>query len=183
MISKKRAFTLIEMMIVIIIIGLVYTIALSNLKNDKTKEKIAFEDLKKVLSAYQKNHQYLKYTVYGDKCQNASLYIEGKRQSDIKVLFEKDKDMEVLTNDRYGDIVKKEYEKRVIDKKEQRVCLEYHLQPNGSGSSYIVRYKKRYYVFHPFFEKTGIFDDQEEAAENLLHSKLYPKSIDDYKKE
>ena len=183
MISKKRAFTLIELMIVIIIIGLVYAIALSNLKKSGTKEQINFEDLRSALSKYQKSHQYLKYTIYGDECQNASLLIEGKQQSDIKILFKKDKNMEVLTNDRYGDIIKKEYEKKMMDKKEQRVCLEYELYPNGSGSSYIVKYQEKYYVFHPFFEKTKIFDDQEEAVENLLHNKLYPKSADDYKRE
>ncbi len=91
--------------------------------------------------------------------------------------------MEVLINDKYGDIIKKRYEKEIIDKKEQRVCLKYTLLPNGSGSSYIVYYQKKYYVFHPYFEDTQVFNDKEEAVNNFLHNELYPKGSDDYKYE
>jgi len=136
-----------------------------------------------LLANYQKNSQTLLYKIYGDNCENASLTIEGEQDDNETILFPKDKNMEVFIRDRYGDIIEKRYEKEIIDKKEQRVCLKYTLFPNGSGSSYIVHYREKYYVFHPYFEETKVFDDKEEAVKNFLHNELYPKGADDYKNE
>ncbi len=182
-IINKKAFTFLELIIVIIIIGLVYSIAISNLKNSQKTQKINLEDLRESLLKYQKNSQKLQYTIYGKECENSRLIINGSQDSNQSLILDRDKDMEVFKTDRYGELRKIEYPNEIIDKKEQKVCLKYTLYPNSSGSSYIVFYKNRYYVFHPYFEKTKIFDEKEEALKNFLHNELYPKGSDDYQKE
>ena len=80
---KKHAFTLIELLIVIIIMGVIYTLAINNFSalSDKSA-KLTMKNLKEYLlsSQYDKSARLLCL----DNCQECALYIDGNKTKDIE---------------------------------------------------------------------------------------------------
>ncbi|MDQ7066932.1 MAG: prepilin-type N-terminal cleavage/methylation domain-containing protein [Sulfurimonas sp.] len=83
----KKAFSLIELMIVIVIIGVVYTLVISKLQNYKQESVTpSFERLKEYLMSYMQNAQSVTLLCLDD-CSECSIYQDKKRVKEIKSFF------------------------------------------------------------------------------------------------
>jgi prepilin-type N-terminal cleavage/methylation domain-containing protein len=80
----KKAFSLIELMIVIVIVGVVYTLAITKLKSIKEDSlKPNLTNLKIYLSSFSKENVADVRIFCFDDCSDCSIYVDGKKVKDI----------------------------------------------------------------------------------------------------
>ena len=165
---KRKAFTLFELMIVVVIIGVVYALVLSNFNTKKKVRIYKIKNIKEALMPYWEKGKQLDFVLY-DKCQKSALFINDIQAEKFEPLIkasEFDK-IEVYKPDYRGEGQKQEFIPRLIDNTLHDICFQYTLFPNGSNSSYIVKKKNIYYIFYPYFQDVNVSENLENAIEIL----------------
>ena len=156
---QKKAFTLIELIIVIIIMGVVYKLAIVNFNkvNDESK-KLTLLNLKEYLAKlpYKKSSELLCL----DDCSTCKVMVDGNVTQELEDFL--DESVKIYRYDTsYGAVEK---EMRVYfnsEDVEQNVCFDYKVFANGVGDQIFVEYKNRFYDFTTYFEKTAVYDSME----------------------
>ena len=151
----KRAFSLFELLLVVIIISLVYSLVLNKINNKKRVNTTNLTNLKS--SMLKKNQKLL--IVY-DKCSKSNLDIDLTLFKGIKVYSLKGEVLE-----------KKEFPPIKIKDEIYDVCFKYEIFPNKSSSSFIVKKDDTYFVFHPYFQKIKKFDNEDDAINDFINKK------------
>lgn len=153
---NKRAFTLIELLIVVLIIGIVYTLAVSNiqsLKDDKVKPSLL--NLKNYLISLSYNDSVKLMCL--DKCNDCSIYIDGKLNKKHSTGFDDFLDSSVETY-RYDfnlgmiNLKKKIYYN--LKDIEKEICFSYKVDKKWVGDQVIVEYKGNIYDFTQYITNT-----------------------------
>ncbi len=177
---NKRAFTLFELMIVIVIIGLIYTLVLGSF-NQKDSIKITkFENIKDELIKYWKRGVKVELYIY-DRCRESALFINNQLQDEIDIdlnikLFQ---EIKIYKSDRFGQLREIKPPPVLIEEKIYKSCFKYTIFPNGSGSSFIAKLNNRYYTFFPYFENTYISKESNEALDKYLKKDLKISIVDE----
>ncbi len=153
----KKGFTLFELMLVIVIVGVVYSLMIQNFAFSKEEsEGISLENLPEYL---RKNFSSSKEKITFrcmDECSICSVFVGSQETNQTEGFFEKYTDPSVYTL--IDDTLKRvEFADYVKDYKHIRVCFEYHLYANGSSDKLVVKYKDSVYMYDNFFEKTKKF--------------------------
>lgn len=179
----KRAFTLFELILVIFIIGILYTIVGISFDRFFAKDKeFKFENLKELMDEY-KSDKVLKLVCYRD-CSRCVIFEDEKLiKEDVKLKL--DDKLKVYAVDEFGELVQVEFSERYIHKdvefpELEKVCFEYKLFPNGSNSSYVVYNFGKYYIFDALFRDVNMTDEEYLAKEYFLKRDYYPTSFGDY---
>ena len=152
---SKKAFTLFELILVVVIIGLVYSLILGKINNKKKINITHIENLKSLL--IQKNQNSL---IIYNKCSYSNLDIDINLFKNIEVYTVKNESLEKLS---FPPVKIKD---EIYD-----VCLNYKIYPNKSSSSYIIKKENKYIVFHPYFQNTSVFNNEDEAINNFINKK------------
>ena len=166
----KRGFSLIELLIVIVIIGVVYTLAVTKLKSvGEDKQSPSFLNLKEYLGTYIKTDGDNASLVCLDDCKECLVLVDGVKVDTIESFFDAS-----VERYRYSD-----YEGAVElaeavyfneDGVQEDVCFSFSLQRNKVAQQMIVVYKDKAYDYTSFFSKTkeyeslGDFRDAKEEA-------------------
>jgi len=160
-------------MIVVVIIGVIYALVLSNFNTKKNVHILKISDLKESLLPFWSKGKQVDFYLY-ERCQKSALFINDVYQEEIEpdIKLSEFSKIEVLKLDYRGESQTVEFTPIMIDKKLQKVCFHYTLFPNGSNSSFIVKKDKYYYVFYPFFQDINRTQDLSEAID-LLQEKQY----------
>lgn len=164
----RSAFTLFELMVVIIIIGVIYGIFVQNIDVlEEEKKEFRFENLKAFLTRYQNDNTIsiicLEENLKG--CSDCRIYIDGKpTESQISL----DPEMTVWYLDSDDILEKKDYGTILYDNDYVKKCFEFSLYPNGSSTEMIVEHQNKTYLFFPYFQPTKIFEDPNDASLYLL---------------
>lgn len=153
---QKKAFTLFELILVVIIIGLVYSLVLGKITN---KKNIKVQNLKDLKSILIKNN-IKQFIVYGKCDKTKPNKINPDLFKDIKVYTVKNETLE-----------KVEFNPIQIKDEIYDVCLKFNINQNKSSSSYIIKQNEKYFVFHPYFQKTKVFTQEDEAISNFINKK------------
>jgi len=156
---RKKAFSLIELMIVIVIIGLVYSLALSRIKAPKQQEqKPTFLTLKEFLLSFSKDHSTVKL-LCKKSCDECIILSNGEKVADIESFF--DQSVEFYRYDFFlGDIA--------LDRDS---CFEFSVDGNGISDQVIIVYKDKAYDYTPYFEGVKEYDSLsalKDAKEELI---------------
>ena len=144
---QKKAFTLLELLLVVVIIGVVYGLVISSMKKINNKEaRLSFETLPSFLSTFhQQNNVSL---VCIDNCRKCALYIDHEEVKEIKPFM---KDQRRLNFWRFdANLGAQELRFRPMfdeDEREFDVCFRYEIFIDGSSSEMIVETKKRSYDY------------------------------------
>lgn len=166
--SSRSAFTLFELMIVIIIIGIIYGVFVQNIGVlEEEKKGFKFENLKEFLIRYQKDNTVSIICLEEDLkgCSDCRIYFDGKpTESKINLKPE----ITVWYLDPQDILEKKDYGTIIHNNDYVKKCFEYSLYPNGSSSEMIVEYQNKTYLFFPYFQPTQIFNDPNDARLHLL---------------
>jgi len=172
--QNRKAFTLFELMIVVLIIGIVYALVLGRLDPKQHMKIASLKALRDTMTAKHHEGQRLDLYIYG-KCDKAALFVNGEYREKMHVdlavsLFE---NLEVYKSDPFGHERKINFVPVRIEDKLEPVCFRYTVFPNGSASNYIVHQikKDRYIVFPPYFEDVNETDSLEEALALFTHEK------------
>ena len=172
----QKAFSLIELLIVIIIISLVYFLGFSGIeKPDNTPKALTPLNLKSSIekSALFQGEGTL---LCIDHCK--SCYF----RKDISQAFEPYenridlKDTEAYTLDRNNDLLKLDYGRY----QDQKICLVLHFYPNGSSTQIILKQKEHIYFLPAFFGEAEETDSLEAAKALWLKESRSVKSQGDY---
>ncbi|RLD41193.1 MAG: hypothetical protein DRI88_12860 [Bacteroidetes bacterium] len=159
---KKSAFSLIELLIVIMIIGVVYTLAIGNFKklSDETS-KLTLGNLKEYLHSIK--HSKSVKLMCLDDCSECDLYVDGKKSRTVEDFL--DNSVKVYRYEFSYGIVEREKEVYFnIDNVEESVCFSYEIDKSGIGDQVIVEYKERVYDFSNYFTKTAVYNSVEDAV-------------------
>ncbi|MBL0687293.1 MAG: prepilin-type N-terminal cleavage/methylation domain-containing protein [Sulfurospirillum sp.] len=170
----SRAFSLIELMIVIVIIGVIYTISVGSLKKiGSTSEiKLNLENLNENLLKinYNENIELLCL----DDCKICKILVDDIVFKSIDTFL----DRSVLTyNYNFYSGLEMKNQKIYFDSEgiTQDVCFSYMLDAQGVGDQIIVEYKDKAYDFTSYLQPTLIYNSLEDALEkkeNLIQEIL-----------
>jgi prepilin-type N-terminal cleavage/methylation domain-containing protein len=156
---NKKAFTLIELVVVLIIIGLVYALYSPNFHSKKKITK--FENLKEfLLSNYDLP---IKLECFGDKCEQC--FVNNKELKQYQIFTKKPK---VYTLDMFGYLQEKSFQD---DKK----CFEFQIFSNKSSSNMLVEKNLKFYLFYAFYQKSKVFSDFEKAQKEYDNKTFLPQ--------
>ncbi len=170
MILKRKAFTLFELMIVVVLIGITYALVLSNFNTKKKVHILKLANIKEALLPFWSKGKRIDFYLYHN-CKKSAIFINGEFQEKLKAdikssEFEK---IEVYKPNAQGEAVKVVFPPIMIENKFQKVCFQYTLFPNGSNSNFILKKKQFYYIFYPYFQDVNKSEDLSQAVELLQH--------------
>jgi len=160
---NKRAFSLIELLIVIMIVGVVYILAVSNFNRiSDESSKLTLSSLKEYLRSIP--HTKSVKLLCLDDCSECDVFVDNVKSRTIEDFL--DESVRVYRYEfSYGAV---EAEKEVyfnIDDVEEDVCFSYAVDKNGVGDQVLVEFKEKIYDFSSYFSKTAVYSSIEEAVE------------------
>ena len=163
---NRKAFTLFELMVVVMIIGVVYALVLGSFDPKKSVKITTLQYIKDTISPYWTKGTKVEMVIY-DRCQESALIINNEIQEDVEANINPDifKDIKVFKNDRHNGKREIKFSPILIDNRIHKVCFRFTLFPNGSSSSYVVQSGKKFYVYFPYFEETYITTTLDDAFE------------------
>ncbi len=160
---KLSAFTLIEMLIVLILIGVIYTLILNRYKPKKEElylqSKIPFRSV--LLPFWNHSHVIL---LCGDKCKKCNIYDDGGKiiKRIKKSLFKQNDIPKFYVFNDNGEINRKEFLHIRPKKSEEKICFRFDLYPNKSSSELILEYQNGKVLYlSPYFNDTLSFSSLE----------------------
>ncbi len=163
---NRKAFTLFELMVVVMIIGVVYALVLGSFDPKKSVKIVTLQYIKDALSPYWTKGVKVELVIY-DRCRESTLLINDQLQDDVEtnINAEMFKDIKVFKNDRHNGERELIFSPLLIDKRLHKVCFRFTLFPNGSNSSYVIKSGKKYYAYFPYFEETYVTTALDDALE------------------
>jgi prepilin-type N-terminal cleavage/methylation domain-containing protein len=168
----KNAFTLFELMIVVMIIGIVYALVLGRMDPKQHLKIVKLDSLRDTMLQHHKEGQKLDLVLY-DNCKKSAFFLNNSYQEDIKINLKPElfQDLTVYKSDPFGHERKISFSPVIIEDHIEPVCFQYTIYPNGSGSHYIIKQQNLYYVFPPYFEDINITESLDEALALYTHEK------------
>ncbi len=172
--NNRRGFTLFELLLVVILIGVIYAIFVHKLSQKKVHDEsgaFTLETLKTSLSSFPAKRRVELFCF--TPCDICNVYRDGKKVEDLDIeLFETLPN--VYNRDAYGQVQRIEF-LSMEDKKEIKdVCFHFTLFSNQSSSSYIVEYDKKFYLFDAYMQPVRVFENLSDASEAFDESILLP---------
>jgi len=174
--TTQKGFSLIELLIVIVVVGLVYSIGLSTFSIGKPKVKALTPlNLKQTIvsSEFFQEHATL---LCVDKCRKC--YLRQGISTPFRAYSNKIDltDIKAYTIDERDSLRRLEYE-RYDDKK---ICLIMDFYSNGSSTQIILENKNGAYFLPAFFGEAKKFDSPDDAKEYWLKQSRLVSSSGDY---
>lgn len=163
----KKAFSLIELMIVIVIIGVVYTLAIGNFqKIGEESSRVTLETLKEYLQKFP-HDESVKFLCL-DACSGCDVFVDGEKQTELEGKFDKflDKSVKVYRYNFLQGVF--EQQKEVYfnkDNVEEDVCFSYSIDKKGVGEQVFIEFGGLVYDFSTFLTPVGIYKSLQEAID------------------
>ena len=150
----KKAFSLIELLIVILIIGIVYTISVGNFEKVKDEsKKLTLQNLKEYLQGLP--HEKSAELLCLDDCSECKVLVDGEKFKELDDFL--DKSVRSYRYDFSYGMVEVE--------KDDDVCFSYSVDKKGVGQQVIVEYKDLFYDFSTYLSPVGVYNSLQEATE------------------
>ena len=168
---KRNAFSLIELLIVVLIVGIVYTLAITNFENVKEgKIKPTLLNLKSNLQKLGKTNKA--ELICLDECKSCLVYVDGAVDTSSSKLYEEflDEDVKVYKYDSNFGLV--DLKNKVFfnsEGQDEEICFSLSVDKNGVSEQVIVEYKEKFYDFSPYFTNTQVYS----SASELIDIKEY----------
>jgi len=166
-VEKRASFTLFELILVIVIIGIVYTLFIQNIEKLQRADSFGLEDLTTYLKDFQNlNEVSLLCT---DECETCTVYIGDQPTKHKLKLFSS----EVVSYyvDKDGQFEQIKYAPLHIAREEVPVCWKFTLYENGSVSESILTYNEKAYYFPTYFGEMQVFD-RLDSLEQFLQERI-----------
>ncbi len=161
--KMKKGFTLLELMLVVLLMGIVYGLVINVF--DRYKEKaidvtlMSFESY--MQSFYHNNHVSL---ICIKQCSECLLFIDEKFNQNITPFVTKD--TEIYRHDKDTGVRKLGFSPYFPSEgQEEEVCFKYDIHPDGSRTEMIVTEGKEVYDFPSYFGSVQKYASLNEAIE------------------
>lgn len=161
----KKGFSLVELMIVIVIIGIIYTLAVSKLHNvGQEKLQPTFANLKEYLATFLQEDAKEVRLLCLDSCESCSIYVNGVKQKEIESFF--DASVEVYRYEFNQGFIRKE--RNLFFNQEGRdedICFSFSMNKSLVSDQVVVLYKQKAYDYTTYFTPTKVYGNLEEVLE------------------
>ena len=160
--SAGRAFTLIELIIVVVIIGVVYMFAVGSLEKVKQTSQntsVSLKNLKRFL--LNKEFEKKARLVCFDRCEKCSVVLDGAVSEEIDSFFQTPPKIYRYTQTLGMEPIDPQpfFDQNDV---EQQSCFSYTIYKNGIGDQIFVEYKSKVYDYSDYFEDVKVYDSIEE---------------------
>ena len=164
----QRAFTLFELLVVVLIMGVLYSVFIEKLEEKKSSETVLnLENLREFLVAKRGLAQDATL-VCVDDCHRCFLYRDQNRSEEISSFL--DKDVKLYRYSYVNGLRQEDLGVLFLDSGEQKeICFAMHVNSEGVMSPYLVAYKGIVYDFSTFFHPLKRYDSLEEARDAKEH--------------
>lgn len=163
---QKKAFTLIELLLVVVIIGVIYGLVINSMQRINDKEaNLGFESLPSFVASFHQNN-HVAFTCI-DNCKKCALYIDGEKVKDVEPFMKKERVLRFWRFD--ANIGTQELRFTPIfdeDEREFDVCFNYEVFNDGSYSEMIVETQKQSYDYRGPFHKVDHFSSLQTLEES-----------------
>lgn len=161
--NLKRAFTLLELIIVVLIIGVVYTLAIVNFSDKKTAvDSLSLSNLQ----AYMKSLGYEKSArfICLDDCSRCDMIVDGKNTEHYDNFL--DKSLKTYRFDPRGDLVTAQNDPYFNSNGvSENVCFSFTVDKDKTGDQILILFKNRVYDFSDSINGTKIYNSLAEAKQ------------------
>jgi prepilin-type N-terminal cleavage/methylation domain-containing protein len=160
---KKGAFTLIELMVVIVIMGVIYTLGITSFpQRDEEEKHLTLLTLKEYLQGleFQESAKLLCL----DECTSCKILIDGESNTTIESFI--DDSIKVYRYDYLSgpmEVMKDVYFN--VENIQEDVCFSYKVDKQGIGDQVLVEYKDEVYDFTPYMTPTKKYASLEDAID------------------
>jgi len=174
---SKSSFTLFELLIVILIISIIYGIFIEKISSKKAVHKRGgLKDITQILRPLDFNQSASILCM--DKCKNCFIEVDGEKREKIDLL---DKEVKVYDFDINGILSPLKFTPAFDENGNPKdVCFRFDLYPNGSHSSYIAEYGKKFYIFYAYMRPPKVADTITKASELFDPSDWIPTDSSEY---
>lgn len=173
---KKKAFTLLELLIVVVLMGAVYGLVIYTFSSTKSAPKHS-DDFRSYLKPYVSKSS-AELVCYND-CRRCAIFSNGLKVAEIA----NDHFSPELKTYRFnvtGDFNLIRYPDRLIDEKFQNVCLNFTLYPNDSSTPMFIEDRGKVTYFPTYLGSKQEFSSIDEAKDTIYSFSEYPTSTDSY---
>lgn len=173
--SHKKAFTLIELLLVVVIIGVIYGLVISSMKKINNKEEhLDFVTLPAYLqSLYQQNHVAL---VCLDNCKRCLLTVDGEVLKEVTPFMKEVRGLRFWHYDANTGARELQFTSFFDeDDREFDVCFRYEIFKDGSSTEMIVETRNDVYDYRGLTHKVEHYSSLqalEEQRQNELQEVL-----------
>ncbi len=168
----RRAFSLIELMIVIMIIGVVYTLAITKFQTIKEGgTEVSLVNLKRYLLSVPKqvgidDFENVRFLCLDD-CKSCDVFVDNQKVSQDGS-FDGFIDSSIRTY-RY-DFTQGmlEAEPKVffnIENIEESVCFSYEISRNGVGDQVLIEYKDKVYDYSSYLDESTVYSSLSDVSD------------------
>jgi len=169
---KRDGFTLLEMMIVVVLIAIIYSLLLSKQKKVDQNLTLDIAHPYRALLYRFWDHNHLSI-VCEDRCKECFVYEDQKRViKEIKPIFDKNNTPKVYIFSDNGSIKRADFIQLDPKQADKRVCFRYDLYGNGSSTEMLLEYKDKVVYLPPYFDNQKIFSSMQKAQEYLDNLKM-----------
>ena len=163
----RRAFSLIELLIVVVIIGVVYSLSVSSFsKVNDAVFKLNLGNLKEYLQSIE--HQKSVKILCLDECSSCEIYVDGTKYEEASGKLDNflDESVRVYTYDfSYGTQLKQKDIYFNEEDVEEEVCFSYEVDAKGVGEQVYVKFQESVYDFSTYFTPTPKYTSLDEALD------------------
>ena len=171
----KKGFTLLELILVVVIMGVVYMFAIGSLQKVKQTNENALptpKNLKKFLlhEVFEKKARFVCY----DNCEKCDLVLDGKTVATMESFFQR-----APKTYRYdatlGMVQTYPQPYFNADGAQEQVCFSYMIHKNGIGEQIYLEYNGRVYDYSDYLDGVKVYNTIEEIQdkkESLLQKVL-----------
>lgn len=166
----KKAFTLFELLIVVTIIGVVYTIFTQKLSMNKTTKSISLKNFIPWIMKQPFKDMASVVCLFDETEDGCRLYLDNKLQKDNRLkFFKKFDDIKVyrIKNDHFEEI---DFFPFVEEEIKRDVFFRLHILPNGGFKTTILQ-KNNTFFFYNSFDDTLLFDSVGDIEDYLWEKK------------
>ncbi|WP_415396559.1 prepilin-type N-terminal cleavage/methylation domain-containing protein [Sulfurimonas sp. CS5] len=159
----KKAFSLIELMIVIVIIGVVYTLSINKFqKIGEEPANISLKGLKEYLQKFPHSNNVKLLCL--DDCSSCDVFADNEKQASLNDFL--DKSVKIYRYDfSYGILKQKKEVYFNKDNVEKDLCFSYTVDKKGVGEQVFVEFKGLVYDFSNYLAPVSVYTSLQEAID------------------
>jgi len=163
---KRSAFSLIELIIVVVIMGIVYTLAVTNFQDLKSSSAhVSLKNLKEYLQKIP--HKKSVELLCLDECLTCSVLVDSEVHSSTSA-FDNIIDDSIRVY-RYDFLTGMQEQTPKVyfnsEDVEENVCFSYKVDKKDVGDQVIVEFKDKVYDFTTYLDQAPIYDSLQELVE------------------
>jgi len=174
---QKKAFTLLELLIVVVMMGVVYALVFFIPSANLSSSIRLKDDFRTRLKPYaSKSPAEL---ICYDDCRRCAIFSNRQKIAEIPNTFFSSQ-AKTYRFDAMGEFKPIRYNDQLIDEKFQNVCFSFTLYPNGSSTQLFLKNERNITYFPSYFGIKREFSTVEEAKNSVYALPTYPTSVDSY---